>query len=223
MNHWIRRLRRPRTEPRRGIWIPLEYEFHDPELGEVAEFAKRHKAHLGPLGYVQMLNWQDTEGLGVQVYNAGWTTIADIYPWQPRLPANSVNVGTQFRFTGWGTYGITSTPTTTMGIYANGAASGTQLAITASQSPTAATVNCWQMQAYGLVTATGSSGTIRVAGDVIGIGATATTPILMPAATILSATLNTQQANSFAIAASWSASSASNTYSTYGWLVEQLN
>jgi uncharacterized protein with PQ loop repeat len=69
----------------------------------------------------------------------------------------------------------------------------------------------------------GASGTIQTLGNVIGINATTTTMVLLPATVPAAAAINTTNNNSITIAATWSVSAAGNTYSVYGFTVEQLN
>jgi hypothetical protein len=115
------------------------------------------------------------------------------------------------------------TATTTMGLYLNGAASGTQMCISANATPPTSTVNIWRAEFMSTVLTIGATGTIQTAGEAVGIGATVTTPVLIPATLPAAATINTAQANSITLAVGWSVSAAGNTFSVYGFTVEMLN
>jgi len=199
--------------------------FHDPSIERMAEIAHDLNATMYSGGWVNLLNFDSPEQDTAVTPKNTFTTMADICnPQRPFIPANSVKTGTIFRIMAWGTVGSAAgTATTTMGLYLNGAAAGTQLAVTAAQTPATSTVNCWNMDTQARVVSIGAAGTIVTIGDVMGINATATTGVLMPATLPAAAAFNTTQANSITIAASWSVSAAGNTYSVHGFTVEQLN
>jgi hypothetical protein len=197
--------------------------FFSEDIEKWARASKGLRMYAG--GWPTLLNWEYPDQGGAIVAKNTYTTIADICNAQsPFIPANTLKTGTILRITAWGTVGSAAgTATTTMGLYLNGAASGTQIAITASQTPATSTVNCWYLEAQATILTIGSSGTMSTIGNVTGIGTTATTPVIMPATLPAAAAVNTTQANSITVAASWSVSAAGNTYSVYGFTVEQLN
>lgn len=198
--------------------------WHDKEIEQMAAIAADLGASAYAGGWVQLVNWADEPYVPAAVNNF---TTACIISQLPRafIPANSVVLGTRFRIRAWGSYGITATPTIILGLGINPTTSsaGTSVCASASQSPTAGTVNSWWAEFEATITAVGSSGAIFGMGMAWGFNATATTAILIPAATPTSATFNTTQANSLALYATWSSASASNTLTTYGFTVEQLN
>lgn len=200
-------------------------KFHDPELARMAEIAAELDAESYSGGWVQLLNWTDPEqGAAVSAKNT-FTTIQDICnPQRPFIPANSLSVGTILRINALGTVGSAAgTATTTMALYLNGAAAGTQIAVTASETPATSTVNIWQLNAYAVILTIGSAGTMQTMGQVTGLNATQATNIMFPATLPAAAAVNTTQANSMTVAASWGTSAAGNTYSVYVFTVEQLN
>ena len=154
-----------------------------------------------------------------------YTTIADIVNAQRAfIPAGSLNVGTLLRTKVWGTLGSAAgTATATLAAYLNGAASGVALATSAAATPATSTVNVWMAEFLSTVLTIGSAGTIQTVGQAVGLGATATTPIIIPATLPAASALNTTQANSITVAVGWSVSAAGNTFSVFGFSVEQLN
>lgn len=199
--------------------------FHDSELEKMARIADELKMGMLEGGWPQLLNCDYPEQGSAIVAKNTYTAMADICNAQkPFIQANTLKPGTILRVTAWGSIGSAAgTATTTMALYLNGAASGTQLAVTAAQTPPTSTVNAWHLEANLTVLTQGASGTIQTLGNVIGINATTTTMVLLPATVPAAAAINTTNNNSITIAATWSVSAAGNTYSVYGFTVEQLN
>jgi hypothetical protein len=195
----------------------------DPDLERMMEVAHDLDARSYSGGWVQLLNYQDLETVAAAV-NTFTTTTCIVSP-TPRafIPANSVSIGTQFRIRGWGTVSSAAgTATTTIGIALNGTA-GTVICASAAQTPATTTVFTIWLEFHATVLTVGSSGTIIGGGIAHGMNATPTTPILIPATAPASVTMNTTQANSITVNATWSASSGSNTYTLYAFSCEQLN
>jgi hypothetical protein len=202
------------------------HAFRDPELAAAFDIAKRYedragekiKAYAG--GWPQLVNWQ-TCGQGTS--QASFTTLQAIgLTQQPNIAPNTVNVGTMFHFVGFGIVGSAAgTATTTFGVDING--TGTAIMISASQTPATSTVNEWHFDGKSIGVSVGASGTVQSSGLVIGLGATASTPVLVPATQAAAATFNTQNANFFNLVASWSASAAGNLYQVNGFAVLQYN
>lgn len=193
----------------------------NPDIARMAEIAADLEAKAFQGGWVQLANFDNPEQGSAIVAKASFTTIQDICnPQKSFIPANSLHVGSQLRMHAWGTVGSAAgTATSTMGLYLNGAAGGTVLAVSAAQTPPTSTVNCWHLDAYATVLTIGTGGTIQVSGVIIGIAATQSTPVMMPATLPAAAAINTTQANGVTVAASWNTSAAGNTYSVYGWNV----
>lgn len=202
---------------------PIEYRFHDPEVAKLAKVARDLSAQNYSGGWVNLCNYGDMETVPAAV-NTFTTTTCIVSPApRPFIPANSVNIGTRFRIRGWGTVSsVAGTATTTIGI-AIGGTGGTVISASANQTPATTTVFTWWAEFEAIVLTVGPSGTIIGGGWALGLNATPTTAILIPASAPASVTMNTTVANSITINAVWSTSSASNTYTCYGGSVEQLN
>jgi hypothetical protein len=197
---------------------------HNPELIAAAEAAADTNATMYAGGWAQLLNYSFPEQGTTPAANASFTTIQNIGVTQRAfIPANSLQQGAQLLVKAWGTYGSAAgTATTIMSLYLNGT-TGTVICASASQTPPTSTVNVFTAEAMATILTIGSSGTMNTAGLIHGLGTTTTTPILWPATLPAAATVNTTQANSIQLAASWSASASGNTYTVYGFDVLQLN
>lgn len=217
--------------------------WNDPELKAAAEIARRYEADTGQkvkayaAGWPQLVNW-NTCGAD-SASNNTFTTIINIGPTQqPNIPANSTNPagsssapsdGTLFKIEAFGIIGSAAgTATTTLGLNANGGAraaagSGTAIAISASQTPATSTVLTWQYYHHLSVISVGGAGTIQGSGHAIGINATASTVVLIPATQAAAATWVSTQANYFNLVATWNTSAAGNLYQVNGFAVLQYN
>lgn len=197
--------------------------FHDPRIAEMAEIARDLDATAYAGGWVNLLNWQDDAAAPVAVNTFTTSTcIASPTP-RPFIPANSLSIGTQLRVRAWGTVSsVAGTATTTLGLALNGTG-GTVVCASAAQTPAITTVFTWLATFDATVLTIGSSGSIIAGGWALGLNATPATPILIPASAPSAVTVNTTQANSLTVNATWSTSNAANTYTTYGFTVEQLN
>ncbi len=199
------------------------YRFHDKGLGATAELARLLDAKLYPGGWPQLMNYAD-QGAAF-THSSSWTTISDICgAQQASIPANSLHVGSVLYIHSWGIVGSAAgSSASTVGLYLNGAAAGTQLSISASATPATATVQCWNSDMWATVQTIGASGTISTAGTIVGISATPATLLLVPATIPTAAVINTTIANSITIAASWVTGAAGNLYTTYGHQVFLVN
>ena len=179
--------------------------FHDPSIERMAQVAYDLQAEMYSGGWVQLLNWSAPEQGSAVVAKNTYTTIADIVNAQRAfIPAGSLNVGTLLRTKVWGTLGSAAgTATATLAAYLNGAASGVALATSAAATPATSTVNVWMAEFLSTVLTIGSAGTIQTVGQAVGLGATATTPIIIPATLPAASALNTTQANSITVAVGW--------------------
>jgi len=197
--------------------------FADPEVERMARIARDLDAKAAAQGYSQMVNWRYPQMvLPPTAFNTFTTAQAIMAAVDPFVPADSCSTGTTFHIHAWGTYGSAAgSATSTIGLFLNTAS--TVLAVTPSFTPPTSTVNLWHLDAYAVVLTPGASGTMQCAGHVLGLGATVTTPILMPATLPAAVTFNTQQANGFGVLASWSVSAAGNTYTVENLAVRQLN
>ena len=204
------------------------HRYQDAQLQRLARLAEERDLTMYDAGWPKLMNWKE-QALAIATNNS-FTTIINIGATQtPNIPANTLVSGSHLRVRAWGTIGSAAgTATFTMGLMLNGGANGaagagTALAVTASQTPATSTVNNWFLDAESIVVTAGSGGTIQTLGVLIGVGATASTPVLMPATQAAAATLNTTVANYVNLTATWSVSAAGNTITVNGFSVELLN
>jgi hypothetical protein len=202
------------------------FTFRDPAIAELAELARKYDAQLYPGGWVQLIDWSvgNTQLSAAPTAVNSFTAATNLITVPPNfIPANSLNVGTVLRIRAAGTIGSAAgTATTTFG-FGFGGAAGVSMVVSASQTPPTSTVQTWFSEVYTNILTVGSSGTGYTIGYIVGIGATPATNIIMPATTVATSVINTTAANYIAPYATWSASAAGNTYSTYQFSVEQLN
>jgi hypothetical protein len=195
----------------------------DPTIRNMAEIAAELDAKSYAGGWVNLLNWQDLNTAPAAVNT--FTTTTCIASPTPRafIPANSLALGTRLRMRSWGSLSsVAGTATTTIGAALNGTG-GTVICVSAAQTPATTTVFTWWAEFEFTVMAVGASPTIIGGGNALGLNATPTTVIIIPASAPAAVAFVQTQANSITPNATWSASSASNTYTTYGYTVEQLN
>lgn len=202
-------------------------ERSNPKFAEAAEASRELglKSYAG--GWPTMANWRNAPYYPF-THSSNWTTISDITPSQevnnPALLAGTLAIGSMIRVRAAGTVGSAAgTSATTMGLYLNGAASGTQIAISASETPATSTVNNWQAEFCINVVTIGSSGTLTCSGWVVGLNATQITYILVPTTQPANPAINTTVNNSITLAASWGTGASGNTFTTNFFVVEQFN
>ena len=198
--------------------------FHDAALADLAAVADNVDARAYAGGWVQLANFDNPEQGVYPFAKNTFTTAADIVPPQRAVfSANSFHVGSQIHAHAWGTVSSAAgTATITPSFYWNGAASGTVLCAGAAQTPAITTVSTWHCDFWGTFTAvggtpTGATSTLWCSAVLIGIGATPSTPVLMPSSALASFTVATNAASWLTMAATWSASAAGNTTSVYGF------
>ena len=181
--------------------------------------------------WVSLLNAAQTNQNTTGAALASSTTLTDISAGANTagqaltLPPSFLQPGMQLRFRANGIFSTTGTPTLLLGLYYGGVA-GTALAATAATTTASGVANgVWILDATARVATTGTSGTVLTIGSVLGIGAAATTPTLMPATSGSggSATVNTSTANIVTVGAQWGTNSASNTITCKQLLVLGLN
>lgn len=159
---------------------------------------------------------------------ANSTVLTDISPGANTtgyvMPYTQYAVGSLFRWRAFGIYSTTGTPTILLGVYYGGVA-GSALAATAATTTGSSVSNLlWEIEGFTKITALGSSGAALSFGKAIGIAATASTPVLMPAssASANSVTVNVTTNNLWSVGAQWGTSNASNTITCYGFFIEQV-
>lgn len=139
------------------------------------------------------------------------------------LPANFLQVGSALRFTAFGTFSNTSTPTLVLGIY-YGYVAGTALAATGATTTTTGATNWpWRIELTTIIRSTGSSGTAMSQGFVdLATSLTAVTRIPIPATALATVTVDTSAAKGLSVGATWGTNSASNTLTCHGFNIESL-
>jgi hypothetical protein len=180
-------------------------------------------------GWVSLLNWSNPEQGTTGSAYASSATLTDVCPPNRALPANSLSTGQILRVSAGGIYSTTGTPTLLLGVYYGGVA-GTALAATAATTTGSGVANqFWELNAMGRVMATGNTSTslqIATSGTVLGIGATTTTPVWMPATSSTGNTVSSLDPTTnktISIGAQWGTSNASNTLTCYWFTLEAMN
>jgi hypothetical protein len=139
------------------------------------------------------------------------------------LPANFLQAGSAMRFTAFGTFSNTATPTLLLGIYYGGVA-GIALAVTGATTTTTGATNWpWRIELTTTVRTTGSAGTAISQGFVdLATSLTAVSRIPIPATALATVAIDTTAAKALTVGAQWGTSSASNTLTLHGFQVESL-
>lgn len=156
-------------------------------------------------------------------YNTS-VTLTDVTPApQLILPANYLAVGSAFRVTAFGTFSNTGTPTLLLGVYYGGVAGVALGATGATTTTTGATNWPFRIEYTGIVRTTGTTGTIMGQGFVdLATSLTAVTRIPIPATALATVSVDTTTAKAITIGAQWGTSSASNTLTVQGVLIESM-
>lgn len=165
-----------------------------------------------------------TAGAGA-AYNTS-VTLTDVsaVP-QFTLPANFLQVGSALRFKAFGTYSTTTgPPTLLLGIYYGGVA-GTALAASLALATTASVTNVpWRLELDTIIRSVGATGTAISSGFVkLGTSVSAfadENPV--PGIALATVTVDTTAAKVLSVGAQWGTSSASNTLTLHGFLIESL-
>lgn len=167
-------------------------------------------------------------------YNT-FTTKRDVSPLPiPRIPAGKLRPGSCIEITADGEYSTTGTPNLTWGFYLgshDGLTTSTPTVTTdialssVITTPSGAAAFPWRMNWRGRVTKTGSSGSMVGSGTLEqGTSLTAQSNFPIPITQALrTVAINTAQDNFIGVSATWSASSASNSITTYYLNVLILN
>ncbi len=139
------------------------------------------------------------------------------------LPANFLQAGTALRFTAFGTFSTTGTPTLLLGIYYGGIA-GTALATTGAITTGSGVTNVpFRLELTTTVRTTGSSGTAMSQGFcAFGTTVAATTFLPVPNTALATVSIDTTAAKALTVGAQWSANSASNTVTCHGFQIESM-
>jgi hypothetical protein len=136
--------------------------------------------------------------------------------------------GTKLQIEAFGEFSTTATPTLQIGgIYGAtpGAAGGTAFAQSGAITTGTATAWFWHYNVWGLITQVGASGTLVISGILdLGTSLTAVASSMAPiTAAARTVTIDTTTQKLWGLGAAWSASSASNSITVYGFRVEVMN
>lgn len=152
------------------------------------------------------------------------TTLTDVsqVP-QFTLPANFLQAGSALRFTAFGVFSTTGTPTLLLGVYYGGVAGVALAATTAITTGSGVTNVPFRLELTTTVRSTGSSGTAMSQGFVdLGTSVSAATHVPLPQIALATVTIDTTAAKALTVGAQWGTSSASNTLTLHGFYVESL-
>jgi len=167
---------------------------------------------------------------GLQAYAAGTAyassvTLTDVSA-APNyvLPANFLVAGSVLRFTAWGTFSTTGTPTLLMGVYYGAAAAGTALAAsTAITTGSGVTTVPFRMELTTQIRTAGTSGTAMTQGFLdMGTSVSAVNHLPIPQTALAAVTVDTTAAKALTFGAQWGTNSASNTLTCHGFVIESL-
>lgn len=152
------------------------------------------------------------------------TTLTDIsVAPQFVLPANFLQAGSAMRFTAFGVFSTTATPTLLLGVYYGGVA-GTALATTGAITTGSGVTNVpWRIELTTTIRTTGATGTAISQGFcALGTSVSATSFLPVPNIALATVTVDTTAAKALTLGAQWGTSSASNTVTLHGFQVESL-
>ncbi len=139
------------------------------------------------------------------------------------LPANFLQAGSALRFTAFGVFSNTATPTLLLGIYYGGVAGVALAASGATTTTTGATNWPWRLELTSTVRTNGATGTIISQGFLdLATSLTAVTRIPIPATALATVTIDTTAAKALTVGAQWGASSVSNTLTCHGFYAESM-
>ena len=166
-----------------------------------------------------------TPGEGAGAAYASSASATDVSP-APQFNSQTYGpmyVGQKWRWTAYAIASNTGTPTLNLGFYYGGVA-GTALATSGTVTTTTAmSAWWWRWVAESEVITLGASGTIRTFGWIyIPTSSTAVT-VQQLSATAQDVTVNTTTNSALTAGATWGTSSASNTLTLKGFILEQLN
>lgn len=169
-----------------------------------------------------LLNSPQPTSAGTALASSTTLTDVSVAP-QFVLPANFLQAGSAMRFTAFGTFSNTATPTLLLGIYYGGVA-GTALAATGATTTTTGATNWpWRIELTTTVRTVGSSGTAISQGFVdLGTSLTAVSRIPIPATALATVSIDTTAAKALTVGAQWGTSNASNTLTLHGFQIESL-
>jgi hypothetical protein len=155
---------------------------------------------------------------------ASSTTLTDIsvVP-QFTLPANFLQAGSALRFTAYGVFSTTATPTLLLGVYYGGVA-GVALATTGAIATGSGVTNVpWRIELLSTVRTVGTAGTAISQGLYsMGTSVSAWNHLPIPNIALATVAVDTTAAKVLSIGAQWGTSSASNTITLHGFAIESV-
>src|SRR5262245_34185025 len=164
-----------------------------------------------------LLNTPAATAAGTALANSTTLTDISVAP-QYTLPANFLQAGSCLRFTAYGVFSTTATPTLLLGVYYGGVA-GTALATTGAITTGSGVTNVpWRIELETTIRTTGTSGTAMSQGFChFGTSVSAVNLLPMPNTALATVSVDTTAAKVLSIGAQWSAASASNTITLHGF------
>jgi hypothetical protein len=159
-----------------------------------------------------------------------FTTKKDVSPQPlPVIPAGKLRLGSKILIRANGEYSTTGTPTLAWGLWFGtraAAITGDVALSSVITTPSGAAAFPWLMEWEGVCTAVGTAGTLLGQGTLVqgtALTTTATFPIPITQALRTVASFDTTIERAIGVSATWGASSASNSITTYGVTVVILN
>lgn len=175
------------------------------------------------MSWEALLNSPQATAAGTALANSN--TLTDISP-TPNytLPANFLQNGSALKFTAFGVFSTTVTPTLLLGIYYGGVASAVPLATTGAITTGSTVTNVpWRLELTATIRSTGSTGTAMSQGFCLfGTSVSAASFLPVPNTALATVTIDTTAAKALTVGAQWSAASASNTVTCHGFYIESL-
>lgn len=169
-----------------------------------------------------LLNSPQPTAAGAALANSTTLTDISVAP-QFVLPANFLQAGSALRFTAFGVFSTTVTPTLLLGVYYGGVA-GTALATTGAITTGSGVTNVpWRLELTTTIRTVGSSGTAISQGYCgFGTSVSAWSWLPVPNTALATVAVDTTAAKALTVGAQWSAASASNTVTLHGFQIESL-
>jgi hypothetical protein len=170
----------------------------------------------------QLLNSPQQTSAGAALNTSA--ALTDISPLPPVvLNANMLTSGSALRFTAFGVFSNTATPTLLLGIYYGGVAGVALAATTAITTTTTVTNVPWRIELTTTVRSNGATGTAMSQGFVdLGTSVTAVTHVPLPQIALAAVTIDTTAAKAVTVGAQWGTSNVANTITCHEFYVESL-
>lgn len=153
-------------------------------------------------------------------------TLTDVSPApQYSLPAGSLQPGSVLRWSAFGVFSTTGTPTLLLGFYYGGVAGALPLATTGAVTTGTTLTNVpFRIQAETVVRTNGAAGTAMTQGAAwLGTSVSAWSTLPIPNTALATVAIDTTTAKQLTLGAQWGTNSASNTLTCHSFLVELLD